>query len=112
MQDQISSPATVRLAAPPRTTRLALLATTFLATFGCRIWGVTAYSLVLRDQYRDWEIVQGTFGSLPLPGPANARPRLHHRPRVLLGGRIDRAAAWVAVIDENGDVTYQDASGA
>ena len=40
-----------------------LLATTFLATFGCRIWGVTADSLVLRDQYRDWEIVQGTFGS-------------------------------------------------
>jgi len=58
------------VAANSRTVRLALLSTTFLATFALRIWGVTTYSLVLRDQYRDWEIVQGTFGSLPLLGPA------------------------------------------
>ena len=58
------------MAANSRTARLALLSTTFLATFALRIWGVTTYSLVLRDQYRDWEIVQGTFGSLPLLGPA------------------------------------------
>lgn len=70
MQDTVSSPATVRQAASPRSARLALLATTFIATFALRIWGVTTYSLVLRDQYRDWEIVQGTFGSLPLLGPA------------------------------------------
>ena len=70
MQAPTSSPATVRQAARSRTTRLALLAITFIATLALRIWGVTAYSLVLRDQYRDWEIVQGTFGSLPLLGPA------------------------------------------
>lgn len=58
------------MAANSRTARLALLATTFLATFALRIWGVTTYSLVLRDQYRDWEIVQGSLGSLPLLGPA------------------------------------------
>ncbi len=70
MQAPTSSPATVRQAARSRTARLALLAITFIATLALRIWGVTAYSLVLRDQYRDWEIVQGTFGSLPLLGPA------------------------------------------
>jgi len=58
------------MAASSRTTRLALLATTFLAIFVLRVWDVTTYSLVLRDQYRDWDIVQGTFGSLPLLGPA------------------------------------------
>ncbi len=70
MQDVLDSPATVRQAPDSRTARLAILATTFLVTFGLRIWDVTSYSLVLRDQYRDWEIVQGTFGSLPLLGPA------------------------------------------
>lgn len=70
MQDTPGSPATVRLAASRRSSRLALLATTFVVTCALRIWGVTTYSLVLRDQYRDWEIVQGTFGSLPLLGPA------------------------------------------
>ncbi|MEQ1731948.1 MAG: hypothetical protein ABL982_26545, partial [Vicinamibacterales bacterium] len=58
------------MAAGSRTARLALLATAFLAIFVLRVWDVTTYSLVLRDQYRDWEIVQGTFGSLPLLGPA------------------------------------------
>lgn len=70
MHDPTRSPGTVRQADSSRTLRLALLAATFVATVVLRIWDVTSYSLVLRDQYRDWEIVQGTFGSLPLLGPA------------------------------------------
>ena len=48
--------------------------------------------------------VSATFGL-----PPTGDPEFVYR---LLGGRIHRAAAWVAVIDENRDVTYQDAGGA
>ena len=44
--------------------------------------------------------VSATFGLPPTGDPEFVSG--------LLGGRIDRAAAWVAVIDENRDVMYQD----
>ena len=49
------------------------------------------------------EDVRTTFGL-----PPTGDPEFIYR---LLGGRIDRAAAWMAVIDENGDVTYGSADG-
>lgn len=55
---------------PSHRTVLASAAAVALATFVLRIWGVTEYSLVLRDQYRDWEIALGPFTDLPLLGPA------------------------------------------
>lgn len=49
---------------------LALAAIVAVATFALRVWDVTEYNLVLRDQYRDWEIALGHFSDLPLLGPA------------------------------------------
>ncbi len=42
----------------------------FGATFALRVWGISANFWLLRDQIRDWDAVQGSFGSLPLVGPA------------------------------------------
>lgn len=53
-----------------RARRLALAALVLVSTFVVRIQDVTTSSLVLRDQARDWLIVQRSFGDLPLLGPA------------------------------------------
>lgn len=61
-------------------------------------------SRLLAHRQMPLRAVRTTFGL-----PPTGDPEFIYR---LLGGRIDRAAAWMAVIDENGDITYQDAGGA
>jgi hypothetical protein len=58
---------------PPHTasrgTRLGVALVVLVAALAIRIQGITTAFWMLRDQTRDWEIVQGSFMSLPLVGP-------------------------------------------
>lgn len=69
----MSVPPVLRMAATPASPRrqpiLLLAVSIAVATFILRGWNITEYNLVLRDQYRDWEIALGSFWNLPLLGP-------------------------------------------
>ena len=56
-------------AAPPALQRCAIALAIFAATLTVRVWGISAHFPLQGDQIRDWDIVLGSFSSLPLIGP-------------------------------------------
>ncbi len=55
---------------PNKRLALAVLVGTFVGTLVMRTWAIDSRSWMLFDQMRDWSIALGSFGDLPLVGPA------------------------------------------
>lgn len=91
---------------PSRRAQLLIVATLLLVAFVARTWGISQDFWLMGDQIRDWDLVQGSFASLPVTGTPRSGGGYHLGPAYywFLWASRSALAPWVGNLPHVGGI--------